>query len=555
MRLILSLVLLLAVTVFARSRRSQLRRTLDNRVNIWPHPSAVETLGNSAAVVKDNASFKITLKVPISPTEDDILQDAFNRFKEITFYEKLEAVPQTICQRDVVCVESVVFDIKSSAPSLSDSLGSHNESYSITIKEENTIYVSAPTIWGGLHALETLSQMIQIESRSEVQVYSFVGFTIPLKIVDSPRFSWRGLLVDTSRHYISVPKMRQIIDSLTYIKMNVLHWHIVDSDSFPVFIPDYPELSGKGAYSTKAIYTQQDVESLVDYAYRRGVNIVFEFDMPGHTVSWGAGIPEIMAKCPSLEPIMNPTVDKTYEVIDAVFAYVKKVTKNSYIHIGGDEIATQCWKADKQIQQWMKQKGYSSVDELLSYFERRVLDLLKKHSLSANVWEEVLLNYNQSVVQLPKDTVVTAWTTIDKLPKIIKAGYPSILSAGWYLDQQNPNNVHHYSWVDTWISFYNIEPYSIANFTQEEKKLLIGGEACMWGEAVDDINFDSRVFPRVLAVAERLWSKEEMKQVDGITRNRINHHRCNMVRRGVQAGPVSSGYCDASYTFKKMSWQ
>ncbi|KAL0491445.1 beta-hexosaminidase [Acrasis kona] len=218
--------------------------------------------------------------------------------------------------------------------------------------------------------------MIQIESRTEVQVYSFVGFTIPLKIVDSPRFSWGGLLVDTSRHYISVPKMRQIIDSLTYIKMNVLHWHIVDSDSFPAFIPDYPELSGKGAYSPKAIYTQQDVESLVDYAYRRGVNIVFEFDMPGHTVSWGAGT-------------------RDHGQVSIIGTH--------YEPNRGDEIATQCWKADKQIQQWMKQKGYSSVDELLSYFERRVLDLLKKHSLSANVWEEVLLNYNQSVVQLPKD--------------------------------------------------------------------------------------------------------------------------------------------------------
>jgi len=547
-----TLLVLLVATICVQSKK-RFAAPNDNRVNIWPQPTTIEQSNTAIAVLRDWITFSINTVHAETTIEAEILSDAYKRFKEITFYESIPTTLKILCSASVICVQKLDVNIKSTEKTLTHTFAS-DESYTLVVDTTDTIRIEANTVWGALHGLETLSQMIQVDVIDGVRLYSLKGFQVPLKIFDSPRFKWRGLLVDTSRHYLSVAKMRHIIDSLTYIKMNVLHWHIVDADSFPAVIPQVPELS-KGAWAQAATYSPEDVTSLVDYAFRRGVRVVFEFDMPGHTVAWGVGRPNIMAKCPGKESIMNPTVEETYQVIDGVFAYVKNISKDAYVHIGGDEIASDCWKADAQIQQWMKDKGYSSIDELLSYFERRVLDLLKKHKLAANVWEEVLLNYDQGVVQLPKDTVVTAWTTIDKLPKIIKAGYPSILSAGWYLDQQSPNSVHHYSWVDTWISFYNIEPNSIGNFTQDEQKLLLGGEACMWGEAVDDINFDSRVFPRVLAVAERLWSPQNVNVVDGVTRARINHHRCNMVRRGVYGGPVSSGYCDATYSLKKMSWQ
>ncbi len=333
-----------------------------------------------------------------------------------------------------------------------------------------------------------------------------------------------------------------------------MHWHIVDSQSFPAVIPDFPLLSQKGAYAPNAIYTPQDITRVVDYAFMRGIRVVFEFDMPGHSEIWGAGYPNIIAKCPGDWPILSPAVEETFTVIDGLLKNMRAVARDAYFHIGGDEISTSCWLKDPTITNWMKQQGYTTVDQVLAYFERRVLDLVKKHDFAANVWEEVLTRYNQTVIALPKNTVVTAWTVPQVLPQILKAGYPGILSAGWYLDQQRPNGADFYAWSDTWRTFYSNEPYSIANFTESEKKLLLGGEACSWGESVDDFNFDERVFPRLLAVAERLWSLQTVNVIDGITYDRMDNQRCNMAKRGVGGGPVQPGYCAAVYG-TKMSWQ
>jgi hexosaminidase len=524
------------------------------RVTLWPQPQSItQATKNTSAVIPLWRSFLFKVIHAQTQIEQEILNDAVKRYQEIIFYKDIPQSLPTICFGKIICINQVTIDVKSTSSDVKLEFQS-DESYTISI-DTTTVAITSQTVWGALHAMETLSQMIQIStSIGEVPIYAFVGYQVPLTINDAPRFKWRGILVDTSRHYYTVAKMLHIIDSMSYIKLNVLHWHIVDSQSFPVVIPGYPNLSSKGAYAPSAVYTPDDVQKIINYAFNRGIRIVFEFDMPGHSAVWGAGYPNIIANCPGIEPILNPAVEETFTVIDGVFAHIRSLAKDAYFHIGGDEIATDCWKQDTTIQQWMQKQKYKTVDEVLAYFERRVLDLLKKHKFAANVWEEVLTRYNQTVVQLPKDTVVTAWTGTGVLPVIVKAGYPAILSAGWYLDQQRPNGASHYGWVDTWKTFYKNEPYAIANFTEQEKKLLLGGEACMWSEAVDDANFDSRVFPRVLAVAERLWSPQDVTIIDSLTYARLNHHRCNMVRRGVMGGPVSPGYCDAVYG-KKMSWQ
>jgi hexosaminidase len=164
---------------------------------------------------------------------------------------------------------------------------------------------------------------------------------------------------------------------------------------------------------------------------------------------------------------------------------------------------------------------------------------------SVNCWQELLLNYNASVLNFPKDTMITAWTSPDRLVPIVRAGYPALLSGGWYLTAEG---LH-------WNDYYKNEPFDIANFTESEKDLIKGGEACMWGERIDDTDFDVRVFPRIFSVAEKLWSSYDVRIIDGITEDRISHHRCNFVRRGVAAGPVAPDYCSAVYMYKKFSWQ
>jgi hexosaminidase len=170
--------------------------------------------------------------------------------------------------------------------------------------------------------------------------------------------------------------------------------------------------------------------------------------------SWG--YPELLCKCPNTDwPILNPTIEKTYEVIEAVFAYAKSVMRDYYMHVGGDEIDMSCWKQDPSVKQFMDKMGYTSYDQVLAYFEKRIVSLAAKYNISVNCWEELLLDYDQQYIQLPKSTVVTAWTGLDKLPRIVKQGYPSLLSAGWYLDQQRPNaKVVHFS--KTLIQFIGV---------------------------------------------------------------------------------------------------
>jgi hexosaminidase len=155
-----------------------------------------------------------------------------------------------------------------------------------------------------------------------------------------------------------------------------------------------------------------------------------------------------------------------------------------------------------------------------------------------------LLNYNRTVLNLPKTTVVTAWTGPDRLKPIVQAGYPALLNGGWYLDYES----------QPWSAYYSNEPFA-GNLTDAEKKLVIGGEASMWAERVDDIVFDERVFPRSFGTAERLWSSQNVNIVDDITEDRMDQHRCNFVRRGVGAGPIRPSYCEAVYVPYKYSWQ
>nr|CAG4712815.1 unnamed protein product [Naegleria fowleri] len=431
-----------------------------------------------------------------------------------------------------------------------------DESYMINIDpSQGQAQLTANTVWGALRALESFSQLItpvdNLNGISFGKKYYTFGELLPIVVKDSPRFQWRGFLVDTARHYYSVKKLLQIIDSLAYIKMNVFHWHIVDAQSFPLVVNGYPNLSGKGAYQKQAIYSGEDILAIIEYGRRRGVRVVPEIDVPGHAGSWGFGYPEITANCPSyahnINNIpLNVANPKTYDVLAAV---IKQLTlsgfTDKYYHFGGDELVMGCWLEDPTIRNFMKQKGFTQPVQLLFYFE----DILRTIYLPLNktmiCWEELALEYGYSV---PKDTIVHVWKERKTLLDVVQMGYQTLLSGGWYLDQQIPNrNQTFYEWVDTWINFYLNDPTEGFGMPESQKKLVLGGEGAMWSEQVDDANFDSRVFPRTLAIAERLWSPSSVTDITS-ARIRMEYARCNvMVRRGVACGPVMPGYCQATY--------
>lgn len=507
---------------------------------LWPYPSSVSYGENTIPVNRDK--FTCTVPHALNSEAQGILKSAIERYTELIFWhEGGHEITTGISSVDINIQEA------HSKPMLS--LNS-DESYVLQVTGDDTIKLDAVSVWGALRGLETLSQVLHYNSS---QGHYNVPNT-PLTIKDQPEFRWRGLLVDTARHYLSVDTLFHIIDSLAYNKMNVMHWHAVDAQSFPIEIPSRPQLNKMGAYAPPAVYTSKDIQRIVSHGKTRGVRVVVETDVPGHTASWGKAYPEITTHCPELSASninvvpLNPTHNMTFQVVGDVIKDVSNMFPDQFLHLGGDEVQTQCWEADTQVKAWMQQRGWGTDwDRLWGYFEENIQPFWQKIGNKTMVaWEELLLEQNTYTV--PKEVVIHAWRQKTSLFQAVSDGYRGLQSYGWYLDQMSPANKHYYLWGDTWKIFYTQHPIdsSVGSWTAEMRERVLGGEACMWGEQVDDVNFDARVWPRASAVAERLWSPASVNDLSQ-AKERISVHRCRLVRRGVAAGPLQPGYCAQVY--------
>lgn len=323
---------------------------------------------------------------------------------------------------------------------------------------------------------------------------------------------------------------------MAYNKLNVFHWHIVDDHSFPYVSTTFPELSEKGAFNQFMTYSQADVRNIIEYARLRGIRVLAEFDTPGHTRSWGVSHPEILTACGGkyegkLGPI-DPTNSETYTFLQKLFKEVGEVFPDSYVHLGGDEVGFECWESNADITTYMQENNITTYEMLEERYIQRVVDIvdaLKKRSI---VWQEVFSNG----VRLPPGTVVHVWTgdRQNLLANVTKQGLPALLSSCWYLD-------HLYTGGD-WKKFYGCEPEDFPG-SEQQKQLLLGGEACMWSEVVDNGNVLQRIFPRVSATAEKLWSQKSVDDIDEAAR-RLEEHTCRMKARGLPAQPPNGpGFC------------
>lgn len=305
------------------------------------------------------------------------------------------------------------------------------------------------------------------------------------EINDKPRYPFRGLLVDTSRHFVHVFTLAKILDGMTYNKLNVFHWHIVDDHSFPYESKTFPELSEKGAFHKDMIYTQEDIRYIIEYARMRGIRTLVEFDTPGHTRSWGISHPEILTACEGtyagkLGPI-DPTKAESYDFMKKLLAEIVEVFPDDYVHLGGDEVGFECWESAKHIQDYMKTKNITKYESLEEEYIQEIVDMVTELKHKSIVWQEVFENG----VRLEPGTIVHVWTGSRSklLNDITKQGLPALLSSCWYLD--------HLSTGGDWKKFYECEPSDFSgNDTQQA--LLLGGESCMWAEVVDDTNILQR---------------------------------------------------------------
>ena len=376
-----------------------------------------------------------------------------------------------------------------------------DESYSLVISPES-IKLDAVTPLGAMRGLQTMLQLAQTTPS---------GFAVPaLTIHDQPRFPWRGLMIDTGRHFMPIAVLKRNLDGMAGVKLNVFHWHLSDNQGFRLESKLFPKLQQMG--SDGLYYTQDEIKDVINYARDRGIRVIPEFDMPGHSTAWFVGYPdlasgpgpyEIERRWGIFDPAMDPTRESTYKFLDKFIGEMTKLFPDKYFHIGGDEVNGKEWDRNPQIQTFMRAHGMKNNLDLQAYFNQRVQKLVAKHGKIMIGWDEVLQP------DLPKDVAVQSWRGQASLASAAKQGYRGILSYGYYLDLMWPARQH-----------YAVDPLAegASGLTPEEKQRILGGEACMWSEYVSPENIDSRIWPRLAVIAERLWSPENVKDEDSMYR-------------------------------------
>jgi hexosaminidase len=374
-----------------------------------------------------------------------------------------------------------------------------DESYGLEVAAGGA-KLSAPNPLGALHGLQTFLQLVETTP---------AGFAVPaITIRDTPRFVWRGLMIDVARHFIPLDVLRRNLDGMEAVKLNVLHLHLSDNQGFRVESKKFPKLQEMG--SDGLFYTQEELRDLIAYARDRGIRVVPEFDMPGHSTSWFVGYPNL-ASAPGpyqierhwgvFDPAIDPSDERTYKFLDNFIGEMAKLFPDPYFHIGGDEVNGKQWDASAKIQAFKREHGFKSNEALQAYFTNRVQKIVSKHHKTMMGWDEIL------TPEASRDIVIQSWRGPESLAAAAKQGYRSLLSNGYYIDLMWSAARH-----------YLNDPLSgdAANLSAEQKGRILGGEATMWSEYVDAGNIDSRIWPRTAAIAERFWSPQAVRDVDSM---------------------------------------
>ena len=315
-------------------------------------------------------------------------------------------------------------------------------------------------------------------------------------------------MIDVSRHFIPLDVLKRNIDGMAAAKLNVFHWHLSDNQGFRVESKKFPKLHELG--SDGLYYTQEEVRDVIAYARERGIRVVPEFDIPGHSTAWFVGYPELASgpgpyqierRWGIFDPAIDPTQEKTYKFLDEFIGEMAKLFPDQYFHIGGDEVNGKQWNANPKIQEFMHAHDIKNNQELQAYFNKKVQPIVSKHGKTMMGWDEILNP------DLPKSIVIQSWRGQKSLADAAKQGYSGLLSHGYYIDLIWPAARH-----------YAVDPLAdaAASLTPEEQQRILGGEAAMWAEFVSPENIDSRIWPRTGAIAERLWSPAEVQDVNSM---------------------------------------
>ncbi|KZO96762.1 glycoside hydrolase family 20 protein [Calocera viscosa TUFC12733] len=461
-------------------------------------------------------------------------------------------------------------EIKSIMAEATCELGSRDESYTLSVPADGTAaMIQANTTLGLFRGLTTFSQLWYSTGgvASTFPFYSFFpgasmiySIEAPVTVMDTPAYPYRGLLLDTARNFIPVTDLYRQLDAMSYVKINTFHWHVTDSQSFPLTVAAYPELSQYGAYSAAQTYSLQDVQNVINYAGAIGIDVMVEIDTPGHTASIWESHPDYIAcwnEAPwgtyANEPPAGQLRFAVPEVLNftqQMFASVLSTLPSTLFSTGGDELNTNCYVNDTEFQQALISTG-QNFSSALNTFVLGTHDTVRAAGKTPVVWEEMLLVQN---VSLGPDTLVIVWISSDDALAVAQKGYKMIhgpsdyfyldCGAGAWLGDDTDGT----SWCDpfkTWQKAYSFDP--LQNLTESQYSLVLGGQQLLWTEQSGPENVDPIVWPRAAASAEVFWTGANGP--DGLPRNstealaRLHDVRYRMVARGINAINLQPQWC------------
>jgi len=437
--------------------------------------------------------------------------------------------------------------------------------------------INAETYFGARHALETLSQIIAYhEKTNTLQIVTSADIT------DKPEYTHRGLILDTSRNFFSIPILERVIDGLSYNKMNVFHWHITDTHSFPLELNstrDLAQLAKYGAYSKRKTYSPEQVKALVEYARVRGVKVLPEFDAPAHVGNgwqfveenhpeWGR-----LAVCVNKEPWQDFCVEppcgqfnvlneKLYEVLGDMFKEWFQLFDTDIFHMGGDEVNFNCWRSEPEFKDWMKKHNKNGTDEdfldLWRDFQQKaytkVLEATSGQSMPAIIWTNSMTEEGVEKYLHVDDYIIQVWAEMNdpQVADIINKGYKTIYSPSdkFYLDcgysawvGEGPNN-----WCSPykgWQLIYGTSPrkeyLKLPDNNPKFVNNILGGEVAMWSEQVSGLAVESKIWPRGSALGERLWADPDTPWKTA--EQRFLAQRERMIARGIAADAHQPEWC------------
>jgi hexosaminidase len=435
------------------------------------------------------------------------------------------------------------------------------EGYLIDITEQE-VRIEATTAAGLFYGCQTLRQLLPVEIESSEGCST--RWTLPCcHIEDQPRFSWRGVMLDNSRHFVTPELVKTILDRMAFYKLNLLHWHLSDDQGWRVEIDRYPNLTEVGAWRTNltarknmmptekpgrygGYFTKEQIREIVDYARKRHITIVPEIELPGHCMAMVRSYPELTCRG-KVEPSGNSWryhdvlcigEEKVFEFVDNVLDELIELFPSPWIHIGGDECTLKRWKKCPKCQTLMKAEGFEDEWQLQDYFTRRVGEMIQKKGRRMIGWDEIAER------EIAPGATVQSWRSMEVANRATETGHDTVISitAHYYFD---------YTYKKTSVEkTYQFDP-TLGAIPVDQQDHVLGIEGCLWlgnvsskfyekhGRPLDLAGIDYQLFPRAIALAEAAWTAGPQRDWDDF-RRRLRNHEPRLDALGISFGRCES---------------